>query len=107
MLGSAGLTRLVRVVYPGLLGERDPAASVPVVAPRVAVHIDSTPTGAEVYRDGMLIGTTPCDVRLPPGAQRLDLVRAGSQKTALRVDPRPGMQYAVTLAPVAAPPPSP
>lgn len=49
------------------------------LVPLVRLRITSTPTGAEVIDDGLVVGTTPLEVQLPPSAEatRLRLRRAG------------------------------
>lgn len=49
------------------MNERPPAASG-------RVKVDSTPTGARVYLDGVYYGTTPFTGDLPPGVHELRLV---------------------------------
>ena len=47
--------------------------------PRVPGHLDldTTPTGADVWVDGVLRGSTPVDLRLGPGGHRVVLVKEG------------------------------
>ncbi|MFT4623859.1 MAG: hypothetical protein ACI8PZ_002515 [Myxococcota bacterium] len=70
--------------------EPKPAASAPSPASEAPVHhvvVDSEPAGADVYRDAALIGSTPIDVKLPPGqAWTLRLARPGFLERQLVVD---------------------
>jgi hypothetical protein len=69
------------------------AAEVPVPAPKggqnapIEVQIASEPTGADVSRDGSLIGTTPMGFRLPDGeAWQLEIALAGHEPRIVAVD---------------------
>jgi len=50
-----------------------PQAAPAAVQPHGTVALKSTPAGAEVWREGRSIGTTPMNVVLPIGAQTLEL----------------------------------
>jgi hypothetical protein len=75
-----------------------PAAPVTVAAAdkrpegpaRVQVAIGSEPEGAEVFEDQVMLGVTPCSVRLLPGRHLLSLLRDGYAPTPLEVDARAG-----------------
>ena len=126
MVASAAMTRVVRAVRAPATDESaaittgtapvaaDPQPPIAIPAPnipnkakmisrpaedsQVEVILKSQPLGAEVYRDGTLLGVTPCTVRLPPGRQLLDLFRPGARRTSLEVDARRGAVYNVKLA---------
>lgn len=100
------------------------AAPIPVPEPvTVLVKLGSDPTGAEVAEGGVVIGTTPLDVRVPDGSSRtLDLALPGRERKTVRItgdqatltvtlaklaskaQEAPKAQPAVTPAPVVTPP---
>jgi serine/threonine-protein kinase len=94
-----------------------PAPAVPAAAPApagVTVSIDSTPSGAGVYRksDNVLLGQTPATLDLPRGTTPIDLeLRLAGHKTQpASVTPDRNVQLSVVLpkdaAPAAAPAPA-
>ncbi len=60
----------------------DPRPSASPVAGRVRVEIMSSPPGAEVYRDGGLVGRTPATLDLAPGTELAFQVRKPGYATA-------------------------
>ncbi len=61
---------------------RDPRPSASPLAGRVRVEIMSSPAGAEVYRDGGLVGRTPATLDLAPGADLVFQIRKPGYSTA-------------------------
>jgi hypothetical protein len=74
--GRSWLTysNMVLVLENGKLASIDPSAAPPA---KVAVHSD--PSGAEIYLDGQLIGSTPSTVELPAGNHQLSVRLSGYQ----------------------------
>ncbi|MGH9747673.1 MAG: PEGA domain-containing protein [Candidatus Acidiferrales bacterium] len=74
--GKSWLTysNMVIVLEGGKLKSIDQSAQPPA---RVAVHSD--PSGAEIYLDGQLIGSTPSSVELPAGNHELSVRLSGYQ----------------------------
>lgn len=72
----------------------------------VELAVTSTPEGATVKVDGRAVGETPLKVQLSPGKHFVTVERAGfarhSAEVALEDE---AVRHAVTLVPVAAPPP--
>jgi hypothetical protein len=68
-----------------------PAPSPTPAAPRGIVKITSTPSEAEVFRDGESLGVTPLDVAIDNGAAvRLQLKKPGFEVAQLDVSSRDG-----------------
>jgi hypothetical protein len=61
------------------------------------MRVATFPAGAEVYRDELLLGTTPCVVRLPPGAAHIELRRPGYRTVERDIEARDGGYLAVGL----------
>jgi hypothetical protein len=74
--GRSWLTysNMVLVLEGGKLASIDESAAPPA---KVAVHSD--PSGAEIYLDGQLIGSTPSTVELPAGNHELSVRLSGYQ----------------------------
>jgi hypothetical protein len=74
--GRSWLTypNVVVVLVGGKLKSIDQSAPAPA---RVAVH--SSPTGAEIYLDGQLIGSTPSTVEMPAGTHEVSVKLSGYQ----------------------------
>jgi hypothetical protein len=76
--------------------------------------VDSQPTGAQVLLDGVRVGTTPMELRVPSGAHRVEVRLAGREARARSFTATPGVRerWQVTLGalvldtPPAAPPPA-
>jgi serine/threonine-protein kinase len=52
-----------------------PASAAPSGDPSdVVIHVESDPSGADVYLDGQVVATTPADVSLPRGSAPVDLI---------------------------------
>ncbi|HEX2572099.1 MAG TPA: serine/threonine-protein kinase [Polyangia bacterium] len=70
-----------------------PASTAPRSAPpapgaeRLPVELATKPPGAEVMRDGMTLGTTPCRVRLPRGPSMLKFRLPGYRTAERELDP--------------------
>ncbi|MCB9593446.1 MAG: protein kinase [Sandaracinaceae bacterium] len=63
-------------------------------------RIESSPPGAEVVRDGVVLGTTPLEVELPSeGTLRLELRRRGRETVEREVGPSDPDPVEVTLPP--------
>ncbi len=134
VLGGLGL--LLMVVIAGNMLMRDdppppapapvvvapPPAPVPAAAEKVEITLTSSPEGASVQRDGVLLGSTPLIVRLTEGEQMAVEVMAsgyGSQKVVLSSDvpsplvtltrrrPRPSPKPKPAPAPAPVPEPAP
>ena len=79
----------------------DPApepAPDPVAPPTRLVA--STPSGAEVVHDGVVLGTTPLEVELPPeGVVHLELRRRGRETVARDIGPADPERVEVVLPP--------
>ena len=41
------------------------------------LHIESTPAKGTVYVDGVVVAYTPADLKLSPGAHRIEIAHAG------------------------------
>lgn len=66
--------------------EERPAVAVPTVLVR---RIESMPAGAEVLRDGVVLGTTPLEVEVPPGGSvELEVRRRGYRPATETVSER-------------------
>jgi hypothetical protein len=80
------------------------AAFTLMTAP-VVVRFESRPTGANVYLDGRLVGTTPIEVKnVAPGerAVRLELEGYSRWSSTLRVEAGSPQRVAASLDPIAA-----
>jgi hypothetical protein len=63
----------VQVTQPAVTTPPTPPPSpLAVEAEPAAVDFDSSPTGAEIYIDGTLVGTTPASPRVPPGRHTIE-----------------------------------
>jgi serine/threonine-protein kinase len=91
-----------------------PAASAAATAPpaasaaQVAVHVETKPPGAHVRVDGVELGVTPIDVRLPQGTTpvSLQLRHAGYETLFERLVPGSDQRLLLSLEPLrSAPPP--
>jgi hypothetical protein len=72
---------------------------------RVVVQVSSIPLGAEVLRDGALLGTTPCVVRVLPGSVTLQVRLAGYRPVTQTLAVREGARLFVKLEPLGKKPP--
>jgi len=72
----------------------------------VAVTVESTPAGAEVFQNGVRLGMTPYTLRQnsAPGAAQLVLKHVGFEDVQLAVPTDKDGQRSVTLNPIPAPP---
>jgi hypothetical protein len=74
------------------------AALSPPMASTGTVHLESSPAGASIQRDGRTIGRTPADLELPAGAQILSLSADGYEPEDVTVDIKSGMPAARAIA---------
>lgn len=75
-----------------------PAPSAPALgAERLPVELSTRPSGAEVMRDGMTLGTTPCRVRLPRGPSMLKFRLPGYRTAERELNPEQQAQLTVSL----------
>ncbi len=97
---AAGAEPSVPPPVPAAEPKADPGAPAAAEAGATRVQIASTPSGAEVYSDGVLLGRTPFEIVRPErGEPALDLVlkAAGHKELAVRVTPYTQEELAVTL----------
>lgn len=73
--------------------------------PRVPNHLnlDTTPTGADIWVDGVLRGKTPIDLSLGPGGHRVVLLQDGRRMHKAVYDTTEGEWIRVPLQPPSAP----
>ena len=89
---------------PSPIGAMAPAASPAATAERVTMHATTDPPGVEGYRAGVLLGVTPCKLRLTPVSQELEFTRTGFRPQLVTVVPRDGGPIRVILAPLSSRP---
>jgi serine/threonine-protein kinase len=82
------------------------AAPSPPIASVGTVHLETSPAGASIQRDGRIIGQTPADVELPAGAQTLTLSADGYEPEDVTVDVKSGIPAARAIALRAKSPPA-
>jgi hypothetical protein len=70
------------------------------------VHLETSPAGASIQRDGRIIGQTPADVELPAGAHILTLSADGYEPEDVTVDVKSGIPAARAIALRAKSPPA-
>ncbi len=75
------------------------------IAATVTLDLQSEPAGAQIYRDGVLVGVTPYLVRqtAAPGDAAFVLKKAGFQDSLLTIPGNKDGQRKITLAPTPAP----
>jgi serine/threonine-protein kinase len=84
----------------------EPLLVEPAAVAAARVRVDSTPTGAEIVEDGVVIGNTPFDVSLQQAETRTVEVRAvGYEARTVRIDAAHPM-LSVTLPSLRKAPPS-
>jgi len=70
----------------------------------VAVHVESTPAGADVLVDGDFVGNTPADIKVAKSKHVLRIEKQGYQGWERNISAVDGMKVAPTLEKVPAPP---
>jgi serine/threonine protein kinase len=113
-IGIAGLVWLARYsraptahapdAWPAV-AQATPASSAPRAAPappspgveRLPVELSTRPPGAEVMREGMTLGTTPCRVRLPRGPSMLKFRLPGYRTAERELNPEQQAQLTISL----------
>jgi hypothetical protein len=71
-----------------------PAPRAPLT--EAAVHVDSTPSGAQVFIDSSLAGRTPAIINVQPGTHSIQVVMPGYADWVTRVDVAAGSQPRVS-----------
>lgn len=64
---------------------------------RARLHVDSRPSGAEVWLDGMKVGTTPADLTTEPGPHTVEVRLAGHYNKAREIELQAGDEESVRL----------
>lgn len=64
---------------------------------KARLHVDSRPSGAEVWLDGMRVGTTPADLTTDPGAHTVEVRMIGHYNKAREVELAAGAEESVRL----------
>ena len=100
--GAVGAGALALALTLALGHRRDPPRRAPeVVGSGATVTITSTPSGADLVRDGALIGHTPGNLRAPAGAQvTLELRKPGYHAARRAVVVAPELTIDVPLTPL-------
>ena len=67
---------------------RAPAAETPIAPVTGVIHVDTQPTGAEVFADGRSLGRAPLELPAPPSGQvrALEVRLAGFETRRVKVD---------------------
>lgn len=110
-LVGLGLILLAGVGWYTMGGGRQVEAPVAAVAPvaRVTVTLTSEPAGAEVERDGKLLGVTPLELALDADSEGFDVTvsKAGHQPRSVHLGPEQTAVHAPLAASTVAPAPAP
>jgi TonB family protein len=92
-----GMIADVRLEAPGLAGPPATVIAPPPPGP-ARYRIASQPIGAEVLVDGVLVGRTPLEIELAPGAHQLELRADGYRPLTQSIDASDGVPRALDLA---------
>ena len=75
------------------------------VAEIVTIHVESTPSGADILVDGDFVGNTPADIKIAKSKHALRIEKQSYQSWERNISAIDGMKVAPTLEKVSAPPP--
>jgi len=72
-----------------------PQTTLTAAMATAAVHVDSTPSGAQVFLDSSLVGQTPAVIEVQPGTHSIQVVMAGYTDWVTRIEVAAGKQQQV------------
>jgi hypothetical protein len=75
-----------------------PQTTVTAATATATVHVDSTPSGAQVFIDSSLAGQTPAVIKVQPGTHSVQVVMPGFTDWVARIEVAAGTQQQVNAA---------
>ena len=85
-----------KAVQPAATTERPAPSATLTAAATAAVHVDSTPSGAQVFLDSSLAGRTPAVLKVQPGTHSVQVVMPGYTDWVTRIEVAAGAPQQVT-----------